>query len=151
MKRERCIEVLVRGVYVKDGRLLYCRSRNGVVRYLPGGHVEFGEPAREALIRELNEELGVEIRVGRFLGVVEHAFDQKGTFHSEINLVFQMMVPVWEEKTGVPSAPPSREEKIRFGWMGLDDLSGSSLEPAVLQDLLPVWLKSKAAGWGSSM
>lgn len=38
---------------------------------LPGGHVEFGEPLRDALKREMQEELMVTVSVGALLYVAE--------------------------------------------------------------------------------
>ena len=48
--------------------LLMRRSDNGCWG-LPGGYVERGESVRDAVAREVREETGVEIRVGRLVGV----------------------------------------------------------------------------------
>ena len=45
------IESIARGVCVKDGKLLLCRAKGGKSTYLPGGHIEFGESGRIALVR----------------------------------------------------------------------------------------------------
>jgi len=37
-----------------------------------GGHIEKGETAEEAVVREAREELGVDVEVARFLGQIEH-------------------------------------------------------------------------------
>lgn len=39
---------------------------------IPGGSVEFGEKLEEALKREINEELGIEIRVLELLDICDH-------------------------------------------------------------------------------
>jgi 8-oxo-dGTP diphosphatase len=54
------------GVLARDGRVLLCRRRADRdwfpgVRDFPGGHLEAGETAEKALVRECAEELGVEI------------------------------------------------------------------------------------------
>ena len=41
---------------------------------MPGGGIEFGETAEQTLQREFAEEFGVEIKVGRRLGVAENIF-----------------------------------------------------------------------------
>ena len=137
------IEILARGVCVVKGQLLLCHSKQAVNTYLPGGHVEFREQARAALEREIAEELGLRAKAGRFLGCVEHVFRQKGQWHAEINLVFELRIP------GLTSAtpPPAREEWIEFCWAPLTTLRPARLEPKVLVQQLPRWLESPA-GFG---
>jgi 8-oxo-dGTP diphosphatase len=65
------IEVVC-GVFVRDGRLLIVQrkpgGRHGGYWEFPGGKIEAGESAEHALVRELAEELGVTVRVGRLVG-----------------------------------------------------------------------------------
>lgn len=108
------IETIARGVCVRDGRILLCRAKGGATTYLPGGHIEFGETGRQALVREVREELGVPSKAGRFLGVVENSFMQKGKPHAEINLVYELDIAEADVR--------SKEDWIEFEWRGLDDL-----------------------------
>ncbi|MET8996185.1 NUDIX domain-containing protein [Amycolatopsis sp. NPDC004169] len=50
-------------IHVADGRILAARSRGKDKFYLPGGKREPGETDAETLVREIREELGVEISV----------------------------------------------------------------------------------------
>jgi 8-oxo-dGTP diphosphatase len=61
--------IRVAAVIVRDGELLLIRHQKDNQTYwlLPGGGVDFGERLDEALVREVNEETGLEIRVGRVL------------------------------------------------------------------------------------
>ena len=108
------IEVIARGVCVVDGKLLLCKAKGGTTTYLPGGHIEFGEAGRQALVREIKEELGLDSTAGAFLGVVENSFLQHGKPHAEINLVYQLTLAEGEVK--------AREDWIEFEWRWLDDL-----------------------------
>lgn len=143
------IEVLARGVCVNDGSLLLCRSGGARNTYLPGGHVEFMEAAEVSLAREIQEELGLQARVGAFLGVIEHTFIQKGEPHCEINLIFEMTVPGLSAHV----VPVACEDHISFRWVALENLAGARLEPSVLRALLPVWLRSKNSllRWGTTI
>ena len=48
-------------VHVKDRRVLVALSKGSDTWYLPGGHREPGEADAETLVREVKEELSVEI------------------------------------------------------------------------------------------
>ena len=50
---EKHIETIARGVCVKDGKVLLCFPKDRSYAYLPGGHIEFGETGRVALVREM--------------------------------------------------------------------------------------------------
>lgn len=116
------VEIIARGVAVADGEILLCRAKGGSTSYLPGGHVEFGETGRQALEREVREELRAEVKVGKFLGVVENSFLQHGKKHAEVNLVYEM------EFAG-PKPRESAEDWIEFEWRGLDSLKSARLLP----------------------
>ena len=55
-------------ILTPEGVLLQRRSDNGFWG-LPGGSVEPGESVVEAVIREVREETGLEVRPGRLIGV----------------------------------------------------------------------------------
>ncbi len=65
---ERRQVLVVAGVIERDGRILICQRRNCGPHALkwefPGGKVERGETPRQALERELEEELGVKASIG---------------------------------------------------------------------------------------
>ncbi len=123
------IETIARGVCIQNGKVLLCRAKGGTSAYLPGGHIEFGETSRQALVREVREELGVESTADDFLGVVENQFVQRGRPHAEINLVYRLTLP---EGT----AATAREDWIEFEWRDLADIDSANLLPAEMKRLL---------------
>lgn len=123
------IETIARGVAVRGGKILLCRAKGAKTSYLPGGHIEFGETGREALVREIREEMGIEAGTGRFLGVVENSFMQHGRPHAEINLVYELTFPE------PPENPASAEDWIEFEWRDLGDLDAAGLLPETFRRL----------------
>lgn len=65
------IRIRVAGILVREDQILLVRhEKNGNSYYLlPGGGMEFGETASQALIREFQEEVGLSVDVGKLVMV----------------------------------------------------------------------------------
>jgi len=73
---------VVAGLIVKDGKLLVCqRTRHQTMPLkweFPGGKIEEGEQPRDALRRELDEELGIQATIGDELARIQHEYPNGG-------------------------------------------------------------------------
>ncbi len=73
--------VVSAGVVKRDGRIMICQRKPGVHNGLkwefPGGKLEKGESPEAALARELMEELGINVTVGRVMDVMLHSYPDR--------------------------------------------------------------------------
>lgn len=128
------IENIARGVCIVDGKVLLCKPKKGGYTYLPGGHIEFGETGRQALVREMKEETGLAAEAGDLLGVVESQFEQHGKPHAEISLVYRMTIPSCLSSS--VSSPEACEDWIAFEWRKIDDLDAANLLPPEMRSIV---------------
>ena len=123
------IELIVRAVVVEGSRVLLAQPTGEAWYFLPGGHVEPGEPAATALRRELEEELGVrDVRVGGVLAITENRYTDAQGDHHEVNLVHRVVVH--------DAIQGSRERHIRFRRLERSHLDDVDIRPASIADLL---------------
>lgn len=122
------IEVIARAIITRDdGSLLVARQRGRDFVFLPGGHVELGEPAERALAREIHEELGADAKVGGFTGAVEHIYTDSGQQHHELNLIFT---------AEVSEQAVSQEPHLEFLWVPANEIAECDLRPSPVRDLV---------------
>jgi len=73
---------VVAALIMRDGKLLVCqRTRHQTMPLkweFPGGKIEEGEQPRDALRRELDEELGIQATIGDELARIQHEYPNGG-------------------------------------------------------------------------
>ena len=82
---------VVAGILVRDGKILVCqRTRHQTMPMkweFPGGKIEDGEQPRDALRRELEEELGIEATIGEEIARIRHEYKGGGAVELRFFLV----------------------------------------------------------------
>lgn len=109
---------------------------------LPGGGIEPGESAAQALVREMQEELGQPIEPGALACVVENFFTYAGMAHHEIGLYLRARLPAASPLLSTPGPYAGTEgtRALEFAWFSASDLQGLDVRPALLAGFLPQWL-----------
>lgn len=105
------------------GALLLVRRADKLNWELPGGKVEFGESAEWAVVREVEEESGVRIRVLGLSGVYTDPGHVMVYLSGEVRQRFALPL------SGTPR--PDQDETIGAGWFSAADLAGLDIHPTV--------------------
>ena len=82
----------VGAIIIHDGKLLLMHNEEEPYYYTVGGRVHFNETTEETVVREVREEIGVELEIDRFLFFQEQFFDGKvtGTHIHELGVYYLM-------------------------------------------------------------
>lgn len=119
-------------LHIRGGRLLCARSRGKVTWYLPGGKREPGESDGDALVREIREELSIDLlpETMAHVGVFVAQADAKpqGTM---------VRLTCYRAEFRGQMAPAAEIEEVR--WVGHQDRDGCSLATRLVLD----WLKER--------
>lgn len=126
-----------------QGHVLLNRSEDDAFWVLPGGRAETMETSREAIRREMREEVEQDVKVGRLLWVVENFFTHGDRRFHELSLIYEV--------TLAPASPwlnlgktfecvdldlQGRAVKLEFRWFAQDELDDIDLRPSFLRDRL---------------
>ena len=121
MKKKKIIFDVVGALIEKKGRFLLCQRFDhdlfGSLWEFPGGKVEKGEDKKMALKREIKEELGIHIRVGRLIN----------TFEDEIPT---MKITVYLYRCYITRGAPRCLECQNLKWARLKEIGSLKLAPA---------------------
>ena len=143
-RHHRVFSYRVAGVALHDGHVLVQRAEADTFWALPGGSVEIGEYATQALVREMQEEINTTVTVERLLWMIENFFDWRDgrTFH-ELGLYYLMTLPDDSPLLDVSRTFDGQEDfflhaplRLIFRWVPLAEVAALDLYPVFLRDAL---------------
>lgn len=116
---------------IENESILTMQYRYGeeYVYNLPGGNLEFGENMAEALKREMQEELGIEVEIGAlaFIGEIHFPEQKKHSLHC-----------IFEGKiiSGIPTLNPEHTSANAIRWIPFQHITELNLYPNVSEALV---------------
>lgn len=123
-------KVDVRGIVLRDGKLLLARERDDKLWSLPGGWADVGDRPSEAIRRELQEETGLAVKVNRLLGV----WDRNLHGHPPYPFHVYKMIFLCEECGG--------ELGVQHDSLEVDFFDPRHLPPLSLTRIMPVEIQT---------
>ena len=121
----------------RDGRVLVAQrpaeKAQGLLWEFPGGKLEAGESAEAALVREIREELCVEIALGERLADAGHDYGK-----------FAITLMPFRATLREAGAEPHATEHVALRWCAPEELRGLSWAPADV----PIVEEYLAQRWG---
>jgi 8-oxo-dGTP diphosphatase len=114
-----------------DGRTLLVRKRGTQAFMQPGGKIDTGESAAEALARELEEELGLRIdpaNAGYLGSFSAPAANEPG---------FEVRCELFEVRINVEVVPAAEIEEVV--WISADSHPDVNLAPLTRDTILPIY------------
>ena len=132
----------VAGICVQNGKVLLQKTTNDNAYAFPGGHAEFGETNEETLVREFQEEIGADIRVGELKWVAEIFFPWGGSGKPCHQICLYYLVEILNPeipRDGMFMAAEHIEGRnfdLEYHWVPMEDVGKLEVYPTNTSELL---------------
>lgn len=128
------------GIIIKDGKVLIVEMDNNGYYCLPGGYVEIGETTEDAIKREFFEEFRKEVKINKYLGMVENYFVTRSlrrmhevSCYYLLEFVDNNYVP---EDVSLIENDNDHIVRLDFKWVTISEIDNYVLKPNFLKELL---------------
>jgi ADP-ribose pyrophosphatase YjhB (NUDIX family) len=139
-KREGCManlyqfKVRLGVILIRDDKILLVRQNRRPFWVFPGGTLELGEGLEECAIREVREELNLDIGIEKILYLADFMREENGVLRQTVD-VFVLA----DRITGTP-VMTTDENLDEIGFFTLEDLKGLPVQPDVVaRQLVKDW------------
>ncbi len=126
------------GIIKKENKFLIMKVNKTSYYHLPGGHIEIGEDSKQAVIREIGEEIGCEVQKAKLFAIQENFWIRRGKqchgieFYYIIKPNKQFQMKNYEKK----EIDKGEEKLLEFKWVTLEELKNIDLRPINIRDMI---------------
>jgi ADP-ribose pyrophosphatase YjhB (NUDIX family) len=126
------------GVIINKNRLLIMKDGQSPYYYIPGGRVLMNELSENAIIREIKEELNIEVKVNRMLWIHENIFHEEyfdEDFHELC--IYYLIDIVGDEalsKQNEFTLLENGKQELRFFWKDFNEIKNLKLYPLFIKE-----------------
>ena len=128
------VEIRVAGILIHKGKILLAEHEKAGERYwvIPGGRLKFGEALEKALLREMKEETGLDVAIGKRMLIND--FIQEKEKRQVLNIYFEVTpkerLSNWRKKCA------GRLRRTEF--FSAEELAEITLRPKIAPEILQI-------------
>lgn len=126
----------VAAVWIENGHVLLHRQTRDDHWALPGGRAQMLEDSRTALLREMKEELEVEVEAERMLWVTENFFKYNDKDYHELGFYYAVHSKSGKVRDRPEPFAGSEGDHLIYQWIPLEEVHKVSLHPEFLRKAL---------------
>ncbi|WP_102262380.1 NUDIX hydrolase [Mesobacillus jeotgali] len=126
----------VAAVMIVDNLVLIHKQANDEHWALPGGRVELQEDSQTSIVREIKEELGIDVKVDRLLWFTENFFDYNNKNYHEIGLYYQVSPLNGRFNFNNDEFFGEEGERLVYQWVPINTLDKIRLYPEFIRTSL---------------
>ena len=136
-KEDGSFKLRVCGVVQVGDKILIDNCDNAPFWGYPGGHVELGESTREAVVREVKEEIGVDAEIIKNLASIQLFFTREDgkPFH-EIGFYYLMKANIEPKNLTIEENDKGKLRKHQFRWVTKEELKNLDVRPTELKEVI---------------
>ena len=136
-KEDGSFKLRVCGVVQVGDKILIDNCDNAPFWGYPGGHVELGESTREAVVREVKEEIGVDAEIIKNLASIQLFFTREDgkPFH-EIGFYYLMKANIEPKNLTIEENDKGKLRKHQFRWVTKEELKNLDVRPTELKKVI---------------
>ena len=128
------------GILSQSGKILLQKRADKGTWGLPGGAIELGESALEALVREFYEETGIEVRVEKLLNVYTKYSDSYPNGDEAQVLTILYLV---SSETSISTKFFTSDETLELGFFDHRDIQNIAIVNQQHQDMINDFFENK--------
>ena len=136
-KEDGSFKLRVCGVVQVGDKILIDNCDNAPFWGYPGGHVELGESTREAVVREVKEEIGIDAEIIKNLASIQLFFTREDgkPFH-EIGFYYLMKANIEPKNLTIEENDKGKLRKHQFRWVTKEELKNLDVRPTELKKVI---------------
>lgn len=126
------------GIIKQENKFLIMRVNKTSYYHIPGGHIEIGENSKQAVIREIKEEIGCDVKKANLFAIQENFWTRKNKechgieFYYIIKPAQHLQMKNHEEI----EIDKGEEKLLEFKWVTSAELKDIDLRPTNIRDML---------------
>ena len=123
----------VAGIAISDNKVLLTKNIKDDYWFIPGGRIEESEDSKAAIIREMKEELDQNIKIVKYLCMIENFFMENDIKYHEVGIYYKIIVP---QKWSGTKTITENEQIMEFKWIRIDEFEEIIVYPQNIKNII---------------